>query len=134
MEPLHISPQQSAGYKLPLMTGINIGSLKPHTPATILSSPHISSEIYGYLCDLAEIVNSIYALFLLFSVATDVLFISCAFNVLLSKIIPSSAAIHYLYFTAYPWSIFYPIKSVHLIYSCSSAKTEVSHWPHYLLY
>jgi hypothetical protein len=134
MEPLHISPQQSPGFKLPLMTGINIGSLKPHIPTAVSSSPHISSEIYGYLCDLSEIVNSIYAPFLLFSAATDFLVISYYLHVLLSKIISSSAAINSLYFTAYPWSIFYTIKSVHLIYSCSSAKTEVSHWPYYVVY
>jgi hypothetical protein len=133
MEPLHISPQQSAGFKLPLMTGINIGSLKPQTRAAVSSSPYISSEIYGYLCDLAEIVNSIYAPFLLFSVATDFLVISYSLHVLLSKIICSSAVINYFYFSAYSWSIFYTIKSVYLIYSCSSAKTEVSHWPYYVV-
>jgi hypothetical protein len=115
------------------MTGINIGSLKPHTPGAISSSPYISSEIYGYLCDLAEIVNSIYAPFLFFSVTSDFLIISYYLHVLLSKIICSSPVINYLYFTAHPWITFYTIKSVHLISSCSSAKTEVSHWPHYVV-
>jgi hypothetical protein len=97
IEPLHISPQKSAGFKLPLMTGINIGSLKPQTRAAVSSSPYISSEIYGYLCDLSEIVNSIYALLLLFSVATDFLIISYHLHVLLSKSICSSPVINYVF-------------------------------------
>jgi hypothetical protein len=127
---LHISPHQSAAYKLPHVTRVTVISpknhMKPQTPSTISSSPHIPIDTHGYICDLAEVIGSIYAPFLLSSITTDFLFLSYALHVFLSKIISPSVVINYLHVTAYIWGTFYAVKSMYLIYVCSSAKVEVS--------
>jgi hypothetical protein len=127
---LHISPHQSAAYKMPHVTRVTVSSpkshTKPQTPSTVSSSPHIPIDTHGYLCDLAEVIGSIYAPFLLSSVTTDFLFLSYALHIFLSSMITPSAVINYFHVTAYLWGTFYAVKSVYLIYICSSAKVEVS--------
>lgn len=133
MEPLHISRQEFAGPKPPRMTEVTVNSFKPHTPTTVSSVSRILTEIHANLCDLAEIVNGIYGPFLLSSVATDFLFLSFVLHLVLNKIICSSSVMNNFYVTAYPWSIFYTVKLVYFIYSCSCAETEVSYWPQHVV-